>query len=367
MTKSTISTTLLALFVAGALAAPGPSPAFFQKTTLEGPIGTDVSGIWLAVHYLLPTFRVRVDRAEEGGAPFKVGAIPAKLEPALGKDPKGVVITGFTNPQASSKYGLFEGDVITKLNTEEIATGEDFDKALATAKDWFLITVRRSAMPISKVRLVKIKYEAEPVEVDGVLEVGDEQVTFQVSEASLPFESEVDAVRQKGEFFMPTAKHINELKESWYRLPRPDQPVFAGGEHRVVAADSYDSALRQDSGLADTRFAVVSTLKGNPLSGGGGQNISIYGVREIGGDKMSGTFVDTTMASAPFPISIEFNGTFVMTKVAPYSNKDVEYVMAQNREAAEKQRDEENRTIEIAPDVPKDLPAPEENPPAVAE
>jgi hypothetical protein len=134
-----------------------------------------------------------------------------------------------------------------------------------------------------------------------------------------------------------------------------------------VAASDNDASLRQDDNLTDSSFAIVSTLKGNPLGGGGGQNIAIYGFEKVGSETASGTYVESTLATAPFPISIEFNGRFELTKLAPYSDKDVEFLTARAQADAKKSQAEESRKIELAPDVPADLPKETGEAPAVAD
>jgi hypothetical protein len=90
-------------------------------------------------------------------------------------------------------------------------------------------------------------------------------------------------------------------------------------------------------------------LKANPAVGGG-VTIAIYGVREVAADKITGSFVESTMANAPFPISIDFNGSFVMHRLGDYSNKDVELRQAQKQASKPGQVPDEE--VELAPDVP---------------
>jgi hypothetical protein len=359
---------LLTAFLVAAAARPDTAQAFYQKTTLEGTLGQDVSGVWLVVQNVMPSFRVRLDRDPKTITPFKVGPVPKELAPAVGRNLKGVVIKEFTEPGAGDKYGIFVGDVITKLNTSTIGDEKDFAKALEDVKEWFLISVERPALKFTSARIVKIKYSAAEKETEGVSQLAGEQVEVRVSETDLPFRDEIDAAKAKASFFTPTKAQIEELKASWFKLPLPKQVPFVNGEHRVVAAGSYDASMRADDNLKDSFFAIVSTLQGNPMAGGGGRNIAIYGFEKIDANFASGSYVESTLATAPFPISIEFDGRFEMTKLAPYSEKDVEFQSAAAKRDAEKQQAAENKAIQLAPDVPAVAPAaqPAEQP-AVAE
>lgn len=358
---------LLFAVVALALGAVVDGHAFFQKTKLEGALGRDVSGVWLAVHHLMPTFRVRLDRDPANVAPFRVGPVPKELAPAVGAKLKGVVIKEFTAPGVGDKYGLFEGDVITKVNTMPVTDEESFAKALAEVKEWFLVTVHRTALKHSKVRIVKIKYEAGEQKTEGASEIASEKVEVRIADGQLPFADDLEKSRIEGTFFIPTKAQVEGLEKSWYKLPAPQKPVYVNGEHRVVGAAAYDSSLREDDNLDGTLFAIVTMLQGNPMAGGGGQNIVIYGFEEIDADSASGSFVDSTIATAPFPISIEFYGRFEMTKLAPYSDEDEKHQAIAAKEAARKEQEAENKNLELAPDVPADIPPPPKDQPAVAE
>jgi hypothetical protein len=124
--------------------------------------------------------------------------------------------------------------------------------------------------------------------------------------------------------------------------------------------------LRQDENLKGTLFAIISTLQGNPIAGGGGRSIAIYGFDKVDADRAGGTYVESTLATAPFPISIEFNGRFEMIKIGPFSNQDVEFRMVQTKAEGKKKQEEESRKFELAPDVPADVPPAPKEQPAVA-
>jgi len=347
-----------------AIAADGQ--AFFQKTSLEGTLGNDVSGVWLAVQHVMPSFRVRVDRDPTNVAPFRVGPIPKDLAPALGENPKGVTIKEFTDSAASDKYGIFQGDVITKVNTVDVTNEGDFAKAMKDVKEWFLVTIRRPALKFSTARLVKIDYKAAEKEIEGTSQL-DEKIDVRVGEGTLPFQDQIEKGRRENKFFSASKEDISKLREDWFKLTPPEKAIFVNGEHRVVSASNYDESLRRDDNLKGTTFAIISTLQGNPLAGGGGRSIAIYGFDKVSAEHTGGTYVESTLATAPFPISIEFGGRFEMIKIAPFSNKDVEFSTAQAQAEGKKKLEAESRKFELAPDVPANVPAAPKDEPAVAE
>ncbi|MFP6626441.1 MAG: hypothetical protein VCA74_05195 [Deltaproteobacteria bacterium] len=336
--------TVLAL---GSGASGQPAAAFFQKTSLGGTLGTDISGIWLVVAHMAPSFRVRVERQGDEVLPLEVAAIPAPLAAVAGDPPRGVVISGFTDPKASGRYSIFVGDIITKVNSIEISGVQEYHKALGGVKKYALIMIRRPMLQSTKARLLKIDYRATEKEVDGTSVIGNEDLNIRVLDGVLPFADELAASHRTHELWNPTAADIATLGSSWYKLAAPEKAVFVGGTHEVVARGSYDGTKRKDVSLSGTLFAVVSKLDGNPMTGGG-SNISVYGVKEVSVSKMSGNYVESTLASAPFPISVDFNGTFSMFRIDEFSHKDTEFRKARVRDKAR----QEYGKVRLAPDIP---------------
>jgi hypothetical protein len=363
--KSPWRTLLFSFLVLSLVAGAWPAAAFFQKTTVEGTVGKDIGGVWLAVHHLMPMFRVRLDRGAERVAPFDVGPIGADNAALFGGAAQGVVITKMADPTISAAIGVFEGDVITKVNTTKVVDVESYEKALAKVESWFLVTIRRTALSYTSAKIVKIEYSARQGELeDGTTGIAEETINIQMSDSVLPFHDDVEKTRETHVLFTPGEEAVKTLAADWWKLPAPSRATFISGEHRLVAERNYDSALRQDENLDGTSFALISTLQGNPLAGSGGKTIAVYGARETTAQKMSGTYIETTLAQAPFPISIEFAGGFTMTRLDDFSNKDGEYRLQQ---AAKEKKELETEDVELAPDIPKVLPEKEENPPAVAD
>jgi hypothetical protein len=337
---------ILGTFVALTAIAPLAAEAFYQTTEVEGTVNEDIGGVWLAVYHMAPTFRVRIDTVEETKAPWKVGPIGSDLVPLMGENPRGVVITDI-DASITGKYSVFQGDIITKINTVLVNNVDEYNAALQDVKEWFLVNVRRPQLQNTKAQLVKIKYEANEVEENGVSIVGSETVRVRVLLNELPFHDDIEKARRGRKLYQVSAEQIDALRKDWFDLETPEISTFINGEHRVVAASDYDQSLRRDDALRDTRFAIISQLKGNPLAGQVGQAIGIYGVLSVSEDKITGTYVESTLASAPFPISIDFNGTFTMTRIDDYNDKDVEALKKRQPE-----EEQESDDVETAPDVP---------------
>lgn len=342
---------LRTLVVAILFLLPGAgAEAFFQTTTVEGTIGRDLGGIWLLVHNTAPQFRVRIDK-DAAASRMQVGEISPETRRLLGHG--GVVITGFKDTAALSEaqsMGVFEGDVILKVNSEVVEDLASYREALETVPEAMFLGLIRPALRRSEARVVKLRYSATVGELDGQSAVVSEQVDFRLLESVLPFADEIEKANRASEPWTATAEQVAAVKGSWHKLPLPERRPFVRGEYTMTAADSYDSSLRRDRNIDDTIFAVVGKLQGSPMLGGG-QRIMVWGFRDFAPGKANGTLVDVTMGSAPFPISIEFKGTFEMMRLADWADTDNE-VLAERKAAEARKKAAAYDDIELAPDVP---------------
>jgi len=339
------------------VAAATPAWAGYQSTKVEGTIGVDVGGVWLAVEHMAPTFRSRIEPKSADAPPFRVAPVPDDLRLLVGDESKGVVVDQILDEPLTGNAGIFKGDVILKVNGKPVATVADFEsetKAALEHSKFYLINVLRPSLGYSSAAVMKIFYEARVEEVDGASTIANEDIKITQNDVRLPFADELEATRQEPEFFSLSKEDLARLKDEWWRLPASEPPLFAGGEHRVVASSDYDLGMRQDDNLRDSQFAIVSTMAGASPKGGG-KSISIYAVRKVSDDEISGSYVSSTLATAPFPISIDFNGTFTLYKLADFSYADVEFQRAQQEKALGAGDTEDTADVKLAPDVPTNV------------
>lgn len=308
--------------IAAALLLPTPSPAFFQSTSLEGTVGTDIGGVWLSMQQLMPEFRITYPKSSTNRAmPFAVAPVPADLEPVTGKNPGGVVITDCLDAALCAENSLLIGDMVIKVNSTDITDVASFEKAFENLPATVLLSVRRPALKMSTARLLKIRYSTEGKETaEG--SVQQEKLILNVLDVALPFADALEATRQSHAFFQPSAAQLETLGKTWFELPENQPLRMMKAGHRFVAQSSFDDALAGDKSLVNSKYAVIMDMDGNPVQGAAGKVIDVYGIESVNGDTMDGSYVTVTMASAPFPINVEFKGRFHMTRVAPWSDED---------------------------------------------
>lgn len=341
----------------GVLLLPGGAPAFVQQTTVEGPIGGDIGGVWLSVQQIVPEFRVQYPRPAEGRpVPFKVGPIPADLEPLVGKHPKGVAVTELLDAGQCADFSIMTGDIVVKLNSTEVADVAAFEQGLSSLPQTVVLTIRRPAIRMTTARLIKIKYSVSKGGSEGISAVDAENADVQVLDVQLPFADKLEETRRTHQLWQASASDIKSLADSWPGLPANEPSLFMKGKHRLVAASDYDEALSGDEGLKGTKQALLVDLDGNPVRGSsGGKIVDVYGFESVTPQRIEGSYVTVAMASAPFPINVEFKGRFVMTRVADWSDKDDQIRKAA---AAEKKPKENLDSYKLAPEVPDPPKAP---------
>ncbi|MFT4569480.1 MAG: hypothetical protein ACI8TX_003304 [Hyphomicrobiaceae bacterium] len=343
--------------------APAQAPAFFQSTSLEGGIGHDISGVWLAMHHVLPEFRIRFEKPQDTEipseyVPFKVGPVPADLSKALGPGAAGVAVTEITDSALANRYGIYPGDVIRKIGSYSVRDVDSWQEGLENAPKVILLTVRRPSLKQSKGRLFKLTYEAssatEQVGDGSETVVAEETFKVEVLDVALPGDAVAEEQRKKSEFWEPSAADIEALRAEWFKLSMVKPLRFLRGDTRVVASSHYGADLAGDSNTKDTLFAMVLKLEANPVGAGGGQLVDIYGIREINGAEIAGTYVTALIARAPFPISVEFKGNFTMTRLDDLSDRDVAWRKENSKNAADREAEDLDK-FELAPDIPTDL------------
>jgi hypothetical protein len=341
-------------FAAGALAAtliaPTQAPAFFQQTSLEGTLGTDVGGVWLSIQNIVPEFRISYPKPTSGPAvPIEVGPVTPDLHSLVGDKPLGVLITKCVNETFCTENGVMVGDVIVEVNSRPTPDQAAWQEATSNAPQMVQLSIRRPALKMSTARLFKLKYGGGQSKGAGEgTSAAEETLDIRLLDVALPLDEKVEKSRTGHELVVPTEAELETIGKTWAEMPAQKPLRYATGKHRFVSKSAYDESLLADKSLQNASFAVVMDLKGNPGRGGGGQVIDVYGIESLDSKKISGSYVSVTMANAPFPINIEFKGRFEMTKVAEWSDQDDKLRAAEEAKRPKEDLDK----IKTLPDVP---------------
>jgi len=144
--------------------------------------------------------------------------------------------------------------------------------------------------------------------LDVDLEAPEPSVTKRFVKLPEPLQKAFDAANEVSQAWNPTADDLATIAASWDELPPSDDGV-ATLETDVFSHDAFDETISGTAGMADARWAVrqkQSYHRGNnrPVN-----QVSVIAITADRPDGWSGPYASVTVAAAPFPIPIAFNGT----------------------------------------------------------
>lgn len=147
------------------------------------------------------------------------------------------------------------------------------------------------------------------------IQEGDEHFELIMHAANVPMEvnKKLDDATAAGEAWEPSPDDIQQVREQWDELiqHRGRQGKI---ENKLLAADSFPPEFLRDVVTKGSEYALVF----NEVFGGGqsiSRTYSIFSVRNREPERMTGTFITTSMARAPFPIPITLKGDFEMYRL----------------------------------------------------
>jgi hypothetical protein len=154
------------------------------------------------------------------------------------------------------------------------------------------------------VRLVEIRQGAEHLELH-------------LHQVELP--DDLKARREQaaaaGESWHPTPDDLAIVTGRWAGLaPIPSDLDHV--ENELFGADAFTDELKHDEETRDSDAAIVTKeffSGAQPVK----STIAIYGVRERSPAEFAGTFVSTSIATAPFPLPITLRGAFRAYRLGP--------------------------------------------------
>ena len=146
---------------------------------------------------------------------------------------------------------------------------------------------------------------------------GDEHYELILHRANVPQEvnKKLDDATAAGEPWEASPEDIKLVSDKWDELI-PSSGAGGKIENKLLAAGSYPPEFERDVVTKDSEYAIVF----NEVFGGGGRQsisrtYSIFAVRKREPDRVTGTFITSSMAMAPFPIPITLKGDFEAYRV----------------------------------------------------
>jgi len=117
-----------------------------------------------------------------------------------------------------------------------------------------------------------------------------------------------EAANKANKAWTPTADDISTIAGSWESLP-PDPQAVATLETDIFSADAFDDTITANEGMAKARWAFRQRETYHPGGNRPVNQVMILSAVEDLQDGWRGPYASVTVAAAPFPIPIAFNGT----------------------------------------------------------
>jgi len=129
-----------------------------------------------------------------------------------------------------------------------------------------------------------------------------------------------DSANESSQAWNPTPDDLATIAASWEELPPSDEGV-ATVETDVFSHDAFDDTISGNPGMAEARWAVrqKQNYRGGPNRPI--NQVSVMAITEDRPDGWSGPYASVTVAAAPFPIPIAFNGTVDVHRLADDAGK----------------------------------------------
>jgi hypothetical protein len=127
----------------------------------------------------------------------------------------------------------------------------------------------------------------------------------------------IDERSAAGTDWAPSAADLRALADAWATLP-PREAQLALLETTLSAPDGFDDTLRAEPRTKDALWVATQAVTFAAAAAPAVRQVLVYVAREATPDRgYSGLYVSTTIAAAPFPIPISFEGTFRLYPIAP--------------------------------------------------
>jgi hypothetical protein len=123
----------------------------------------------------------------------------------------------------------------------------------------------------------------------------------------------VDAATQAGTLWKPDAEDLRAIGENWETQPEI-QVAYTKVEHKLIAAEAYAPEFKEDETTKDAKYAITVHELFAARSGAT-RAYTVFGVRDMTADTMSGSYLTSTIAAAPMPIPIVLKGDFIAYRV----------------------------------------------------
>lgn len=169
-------------------------------------------------------------------------------------------------------------------------------------------------LALARLRIPGDRVRASPA----LWEIGRREGRLEVTVrfAGLPprVQEAIDRSDGANQAWTPTPEDMALLADGWNTLP-PREPDVARVETSIVGHDALDEAYTREPKTKDASWVVTQRTTFATRAAPAVSQVQVYATHEATSGGYGGTFVSTTLAAAPFPIPITFEGTFDLYRI----------------------------------------------------
>lgn len=162
--------------------------------------------------------------------------------------------------------------------------------------------------------LARLDLPGDRVRASALLwEVGrrDDHQNLAIYFANMPplLQQTMDRKNEANQEWVPTADELALLAESWGTLPAKEAQVELI-ETTITGRDAFDDTLQNEPKTKDALWVVTQLTTFAPSAAPAVRQVQVYATLQASEGGYRGKFASTTVAVAPFPIPISFEGWF---------------------------------------------------------
>lgn len=138
---------------------------------------------------------------------------------------------------------------------------------------------------------------------------------LQLMFGSLPegVERRMGEASKDGTAWEATPEDLHEIEEHWASLSTSPRGNYAGVEAKLIEAKEYPEEFERDAITKGSQYAFSfnETFARQAVT----RTYTVYAIRNREPDRLTGTFITSSTAAAPFPIPITLKGEFAAYRV----------------------------------------------------
>lgn len=153
-----------------------------------------------------------------------------------------------------------------------------------------------------------------PMLWDIALEDGKPVMTHRFVSLPPALKAAVEKANADGKRWEPSPEELEQLRAGWDELPPEDQHVDKM-TNEIAGRDGFDDVVKGEERSKDALWMVRERMDFNAAAAPVVRQVMIYSALAPSGREYTGNFDMATVAAAPFPIPITYQGTFRLYRI----------------------------------------------------